>query len=77
MKITIESTSAILALNDIPCRVWQGTTENGIAIFALIPRVAVKRDADAAEFHRDLLEQAEPTPETREFLATIPLRLVI
>ena len=35
--MTIESTTKIVALNGIDCRVWEGTTERGVPIHCFIP----------------------------------------
>lgn len=72
MKITLESTSQIVRLDGIECRVWEGTTASGIAVTAFIPRIAVLRDADASEFERELVEQRQPSPGDEW-----PLRMVL
>ena len=41
MKITLEQTSQMVDVNGVTCRVWEGETEKGIKISALIPRIAV------------------------------------
>lgn len=61
MKMTIESTTKIVEVNGVPARVWQGTTERGVPIVALITSVAVERDQDQTEFDADLQEHAPPT----------------
>lgn len=67
MKVQLESTTKIVMVNidgaRLPVRVWQGTTEAGVPITALVARVAVERDADAGELDRDLQEHAAPTPD--------------
>lgn len=68
MKITLTSTTEIRKVNGITCRVWEGITANGIVVFALIHRVAVRDDKDASEFERDLMEQAPPSPDAVEFI---------
>jgi hypothetical protein len=60
MKIKLESTSQIVELDGIECRVWEGTTEGGVPLTAFIPRVAVHRDHDQSQFERELTEQREP-----------------
>lgn len=62
MKITIESTSKIVQVNGIDCRLWEGFTEGGVAVVALIPRVACSESADTAEFERDLNDPPPPEP---------------
>jgi hypothetical protein len=84
MKITIESTSKIVALvingRDLPARVWQGETESGIPVQCFITRIAPEihrsnPDIDrlTAEFERDLQRQADARPSVE----AIPLRLII
>jgi hypothetical protein len=74
MKITVESTSKIVELNSIPARVWEGHSENGMAIHCFITRVAVRPDEPperVALFERDLKEQKPPSVEVQ----AIPLRM--
>ncbi len=77
MKVTLESTDTITTINinghDVPARVWQGKTANGIPCHAYITRIAAHKDADNGEFERDLQEHTELRPD----LATIDLRLLI
>ncbi len=67
MKITIESTGKFVELEGsdgvLPARVWQGRTEGGIEVIAFITRIAAARDADLAEFERDLQEHAAPVAD--------------
>jgi hypothetical protein len=74
MKIAIESTTRIVMANDVPCRVWEGHTENGVAVTCLIPRIAVNSGADAAQFEAELREQKAPSAEGE---AAFPLRMVL
>lgn len=85
MKITIESTSKIVMLKhgggpEVPARVWQGQTENGIPVQVFVTRIAPeipksdpRIDELTAEFERDLKRQADPRPSVE----AIPLRMVI
>jgi len=61
MKITIESTTKIVNANGVDCRIWEGTTERGIKVVCLIPRIAAVAGQDLSDFDRDLAEQREPT----------------
>jgi len=72
MKITLESTTKIVHLNGVMCRVWEGTTERGVAMHAYIAMVAVDRDEDTKDFERDLQEHRPPSVA----LAWIPDRMV-
>ncbi|MGA8221473.1 MAG: hypothetical protein WB780_07435 [Candidatus Acidiferrales bacterium] len=79
MKITIESTSEIVQIrtaeyaDSISCRVWEGQTESGIKVQALIPRIAALKTDDLTEFERELQEQKPPSAEVRAF----PMRMII
>jgi len=78
VKVTLENTDRIVTLVlangvDVPARIWEGTTADGIACHAYITRIAVNEHDNAAEFERDLLEQRKPSAA----LAVIPSRLVI
>jgi hypothetical protein len=73
MKITIESTTRIVNANGIDCRVWEGTTDSGIQVQALIPRIAAYKDADLSQFEAELQEQRTPTFDPPAF----PLRLIL
>lgn len=62
MKATIESTETITSIDDVPCRVWSGLTEQGVPFFVFVHRVAVQvGDGREAQFEEELLGQGEPT----------------
>ena len=73
MKITIESTTKIVNADGIDCRVWEGTTERGIEITCLIPRIAVKNGQDTSQFEVELQEQRAPSATIEAW----PLRMVL
>lgn len=84
MKINIESTSKIVMLvvdgHDVPARVWQGMTEEGIPVQCFITRIAPeipksdpRIDVLTADFQRELKRQADPRPSVE----SIPLRMII
>lgn len=73
MKITIESTTKIIKANGIDCRVWEGTTERGIEVTCLIPRIAVRNGQDTAQFEEELKEMRAPSRDLEAF----PLRLIL
>jgi hypothetical protein len=73
MKLIIESTTKIVKLNGVDCRVWEGTTGRGIPVHCFIPRVAVAMDQDAAQFEKELVEQRAPSVEVE----AIPLRMIL
>jgi hypothetical protein len=74
MRITLESTSEIVKLNGIDCRVWDGRTASGIAVQALIPRIAVHNSLDSSEFEAELRAQPAPRAEGER---AFPLRMLI
>lgn len=61
MKITLESTDQVAPFRGVECRMWQGHTESGIPVLALIPRVAVRSNERQEEFQRELTEQTHAT----------------
>ena len=80
MKLTLENTDKLVTLvvngHDVPARIWQGTTESGIAVHCFITRVAVaegQADSVYTEFARDLNEAATARPDVRG----IPARLIL
>ena len=73
MKVTLESTTKIVELNGIQCRVWQGETARGVPCHAYIPLIGADKDFDTSEFDADLQERVAPRPD----LDVIPLRLLL
>ena len=76
MKITIESTTKIVTLNDVLARVWEGVTESGVPVHRFITRLAPTipvNDARQEEFQRELAEQKAPTPD----VAAYPLKMIL
>lgn len=73
MKITIESTTKVVTLNGVQCRVWEGESERGIKLHAFIPRIGVKDDQDCSQFDAELRECKAPSVE----VAAIPLRMIL
>lgn len=54
MIITIESTTKVVKLNGIDCRVWEGQTVSGVKVHCFIPRIAAKDDQDLSQFESEL-----------------------
>jgi hypothetical protein len=73
MKITIESTTEIVSLNGIDCRVWEGETTSGVKVQAVIPRIAALKDQNLSQFDAELKKQKPPSAAERAF----PLRMLI
>jgi hypothetical protein len=76
MKITIQSTTTLDTVNNVPARVWEGETDSGVPVVCLITRVAVKKGLPPeayAQFERELQCHEAPRSE----LGAIPLRMVL
>ena len=73
MKVTLESTTKIVNLSGVDCRLWEGVTAAGVKCHAYIPRIAVHEDDDATEFEKELKEQRKPSAA----LDAIPLRMIL
>jgi hypothetical protein len=77
MRITIEPTSALIQIKVngvyVPARVWEGQSEQGVKVVALITRIT-PLDGDSTEFERDLQETKPPSPEARQ---AFPMRLIL
>jgi hypothetical protein len=73
MKVTLESTSKIVTLNGVQCRIWEGTTESGVQMHAFVMLVAAKEGQDLTQFERELKQMRTPSPE----IEAIPLRMIL
>lgn len=74
MKVTLESTTKIVFLDGVKCRVWEGHSESGIPVHCYIPRVALSNnESDPSQFEAELLVQRPPSLD----IAGIPLRLIL
>lgn len=73
MRITAESTEKIVHVNGVLARVWEATTADGVECYLFVTRVAVKRDADNAQFERELIEHKPPSVEAADF----PARMIL
>ena len=74
MKITIENTSEIVHINDVPGRVWRGKTESGIEVHCIITRVAVLKTQDCSQFEKELQETPPPAVAVT---GVFPLRMIL
>ena len=74
MKISVESTTKVVYLDGIQCRIWEGQTENGVSMHCYIARVAVKDDLDRTQFETELRECREPSYEVQQ---AIPMRMIL
>jgi len=73
MEITLTSTSNIITLNNVPVRIWEGTTKSGIKIHALITRIACSYDEERKEELENELNKAHAPCE--EYI--YPLRMIL
>lgn len=66
MNIQIHNTDALVELAGLQCRVWEGVTDNGVAVFCLIPRISHKDNISAEDmkvFRSELDEVIEPSKD--------------
>ena len=73
MKAILESTSKMVTMNGVPCRIWEGVSDGGVPFLAFITRVAVKLDADNSQFEKELKETKSPSAEAQAY----PLRMIL
>ena len=75
MKVTLEPTTRIVVIADGPvARVWEGTTDAGVAVTCIVVRIAARRSDDNAALERELVEQRPPSADS---IAAWPARLVL
>ncbi len=70
MKMTIESTTKIVEINGVPCRLWEGVSEGGVKLHCFITRIGVAESEDCTVFERELKECRPPT-------VVIPLSMIL
>jgi hypothetical protein len=58
MRVHLESTTQVVTIVvngvELPGRVWEGRTDSGIQVVAIITRIAAPIDADLAQFSAEL-----------------------
>jgi len=67
MRITIESTTKIVEVNGVPARVWEGHSERGIKLIAVVTRIGVDKAEDTSQFEAELQEHKAPSPVAQSF----------
>ena len=84
MKITIENTTKIVTLvvggNDVPARVWQGETEDGIPVQCFITRIAPEipqSDPNVDQLTEAFTRELDRVADPRSTVVAIPLRMII
>jgi len=62
MKVMLHSTTKIVELNGARARVWEGETEHGVPVMALIPRIQPQThdEGQLAVFASELEHATEP-----------------
>lgn len=70
MKLTIKSTGITTRIDDVPVRLWDGVTPQGVRCKVFVHRVAVDERDDCVQFDRELREQLVPA----ELMEFVPLR---
>ena len=75
MKIEIENTNVIVAVDGVPARVWEGKTESGVPVHVFVTRISPQSNekSDIAIFEKELQETKAPSPEVRAY----PLRMIL
>lgn len=72
MKVKLESTSTIIDVNGVPGRLWEGKTDSGIIVQAVITRISVHNAYDQSQFERELNIQRAPF-----YPVAFPLKMII
>jgi len=67
MIAKLHSTSRVVTINGQPCRVWEGTTAQGVPMLAFVVRVAAEAGYDLEEFEADLAETQPPSDAAARF----------
>lgn len=73
MKITIESTTKVIFINNIATRIWEGETEDGTKIHCYISQIAANENVNVAKFYNDISNSKTPSPEVE----AIPMEITL
>lgn len=65
MRLTIESTPALVEIDGVPCRVWKGTAETGEAVCVYVHRIGVPANSLIVEVLDRELQEVRSPAETR------------
>ena len=60
MELLITATDQLTHVDGVPCRVWEGHTEEGVRCLVFVHRIAVPESEDSAAFDRELQTQVPP-----------------
>lgn len=65
MRVELEPTQQMCAVNDLGCRVWEGVDEHGDPVMALIPLIRTNDLAKQEQFDQHVIESSRlPSPDT-------------
>jgi hypothetical protein len=67
MTITVHSTTKIVHVNGVPCRIWEGQSAKGVTVRCFIALVAADCYTDVEEFKKDLEEHQPPTADVESY----------
>ena len=72
MRVMAESTRVVTAIDGVPVRLWEATTEAGIQCRLFVHRVVVHEDEDQTAFEAEL--QSQDMPLELSFADALTLR---
>jgi|tagenome__1003787_1003787.scaffolds.fasta_scaffold17912950_2 hypothetical protein len=67
MKLILEPTTKLISVGDYHGRIWQGSTEQGDHVYALVMHVRGNLK-DPTVMRRAILEATKPSPETEQLM---------
>lgn len=78
MRITMESTATITAINGVEVRLWHGVTEAGVPVLVYVHRLCVPDVGDnCAQFDQELLDRGKREGPAPGLVEAIDLRKVL
>lgn len=61
MKVTLESTTKVVSIDGQATRVWEGQTESGIAVIAMVAIIGAKNEQARSKFSHELSVHKKPS----------------
>jgi hypothetical protein len=74
MLVRLQSTTRLVTVNGIQGRVWEGQTESGNDVYAVIVRIATRVENDQEQLQNELRECRAPSDGS---IGAFPLRMVL
>ena len=74
MVVTLRNTSRHVKVNDVPARVWEGSTEDGTRVACLMVRIEALGRHNPYQFRDELARDALPSPAAAR---AFPLKVVV